>query len=154
MQCSRTWRPRLARGLLAGAAALCGLWSGQGLAAELPETAADCAARAGFVLRINLSSGVYTERAIASAPLAIEIPVGLDGNQHADCLRREGFDPAAEMAAPLERFQDCRDSARRQGTVRIAKAESIAVGGQIDVEAYRSCLASDIEVQVELPKAD
>lgn len=107
----------------------------------------DCAGRARLWQEINVGSGLYTERAVASTPLMLRVPVGVDGELAAECLRLEGFDPAATMRAEFERARACGAEARR---LRLAKAGGDAprIGGTVDDGAWRDCLRQEVEVQV------
>ena len=109
----------------------------------------DCAGKARLWQEINVGSGIYTERAVASTPLMLRVPVGVDGELAAECLRLEGFDPAAAMRAEFERAEGCRTEARR---LRLAPeadgAGSRRIGSEVDEAAWRACLQQDVEVQV------
>lgn len=120
-------------------------------ARESADAAVACARAATVRQRINLSSGVYTERAIASAPLAFEFDTGLDQAQYGECLRREGFDERAATTAYLDRAADCR--ARHTPPVRLARQDGHArLAGALDEPAYRACLEGALEVEVTLPE--
>lgn len=112
----------------------------------------DCAKQTALWHEINLSSGVYTEQAVVSVPLKIRIPAGVDAGAMLECLRLEGIDPPAELAAEVERAAACRESAR---TVRLTAKDHAAgaarIGGKIDDARYRACLQGDIEVDVLPP---
>ena len=113
--------------------------------------AEDCAGRAQVWQEINVGSGLYTERAVASTPLMLRVPVGVDGELAAECLRLEGFDPAARMRAEFARARECGAGARR---LRLAQAGGDAprIGGTVDDDAWRDCLRQEVEVQVLPPE--
>ncbi len=73
-------------------------------------TIEQCTREAQRTQRINLSAGVYTERAVASAPLEITIAAGNDEARYQGCLQRQGLDPSGESVAYVERL---RAAARR-----------------------------------------
>lgn len=111
--------------------------------------AEDCAERAVQWQEINVGSGIYTERAVASTPLMLQVPVHVDAEFEAECLKLEGFDPAATMAAALERSERCRAQARRVRLVRNDEAGGTPrIGGEVDDTIYRECLRQEIEVEV------
>lgn len=115
------------------------------------DTALNCARAAERSLAINLSSGVYTEAAVVSAPLAITIPAGSDADRYQDCLRREGntSDRRANMYA--ERLQRCR------GSTAAAQAQVDGSNGAVRLsagrrpEAMNSCLDGSVEVEASFP---
>lgn len=120
-------------------------------AADAALASGRCARVAQRSQRLNLGSGVYTERAVAAAPLTIDLPVGVDAERYADCLRREGFDERTATAAYLERDAGCRAS--HTAPVRLGPAgDAPRIGGELDEAAYRSCMAGEIEVEVTLPE--
>ena len=112
----------------------------------------DCAKQTALWQEINLSSGVYTEQAVVNVPLKIRIPAGVDAGAMMECLRLQGIDPPAELAAEVERAAECRAHAR---TVRLTAKDGTAaaarIGGTIDEARYRACLRGDIGVDVLPP---
>jgi hypothetical protein len=119
---------------------------------HVAHAAEDCAKQTALWQEINLSSGVYTEQAVVNVPLKIRIPAGVDAAAMMECLRLEGFDPPAELAAEVERAAECRESAR---TVRLTAKDhaqgAARIGGTIDEARYRACLRGDIGVDVLPP---
>ncbi len=127
------------------------------LAISNPALAADdCAKQMALWQEINLSSGLYTERAVVNVPLKIRIPAGVDAGAMMECLRLEGFDPPAELAAEVERAAACRASARRlRLTARdgaAGAAGAARIGGEMDGARYRACLEGEIAVDVLPPE--
>jgi len=113
----------------------------------------DCAKQTALWQEINLSSGLYTERAVVNVPLKIRIPAGVDAGAMMECLRLEGFDPPAELAAEVERAAACRAHARSlRLTVRDGAAGAARIGGGMDDARYRACLAGEITVDVLPPE--
>jgi hypothetical protein len=110
--------------------------------------ATDCAAVAAQRQRLNLSSGVYTEQAVVSAPLAIELPAGTDAAVLAECLKLEGIDPAAEMAAEIVRAGDCERSTRQVRLTPAAPGSAPRIASERDDARYQECLAGEIAVEV------
>ncbi len=109
----------------------------------------DCADRAVQWQEINVGSGVSTEHAVVSAPLTLRVPVGVDDQFRAECLKLEGFDPAATMAAEIDAAGRCREEARRVRLVREeASGGGARIGGELDEAAYRECLQREVEVEV------
>jgi uncharacterized membrane protein len=53
-------------------------------------TVAACARAHRLVQAVDLSGGVYTERAVAAAPLSVSIPAGIDNSGFAACLGQHG----------------------------------------------------------------
>ncbi|MEX2482184.1 MAG: hypothetical protein WD928_15105, partial [Gammaproteobacteria bacterium] len=111
----------------------------------------DCADVLVHEHRINVGSGVYTEQAVAAAPLEIAIPIALDGERYGGCLEREGRDDSAAVTAWVERSAACRRD--RAPQVRIgAPGSAPRIAGGADDERYRACLDGAPEVEVELPE--
>jgi hypothetical protein len=115
----------------------------------LSRAADTCAERAVQWQEINVGSAIYTERAVANAPLVLRVPVGVDAELQAECLRREGFDPAASMAAEVAKSERCRQNARRVRLVRRDGGDQgPRIGGVVDEASYRECLGQPVEVEV------
>lgn len=121
---------------------LAALGAGAALAGE------DCAAKAARSHEINLSSGVYSERAVAMVPLTLRVPAGTDGAAYAACMKLEGFDPAQRMAAEVTRAGLCRDGARRVMLRPASSGTAARISSAVDEHQYRDCLAANIGVQV------
>lgn len=100
--------------------------------------------------RINVGAGVYTEQAVAAAPIEIDIPIAIDTQRYGECLERAGLDRSDAVAAWVERSAQCR---REQASpVRLGPAgHAPRIGGVTDEESYRACLDGTVEVEVELP---
>jgi len=112
----------------------------------------DCAKQTALWQEINLSSGVYTEQAVVNVPLKIRIPAGVNAEAMMECLRLEGLDPPAELAAEVERAAACRGYARRlRLTARDGTAGAARIGGEVDDARYRACLEGEIAVDVLPP---
>lgn len=113
--------------------------------------APDCADVLVHQHRINVGSGVYTEQAVAAAPLEIDIPIALDGERYGACLERQGRGDAGAVTAWVERAAACRRD--RAPRVRIgAPGSAPRIAGGADDERYRACLDGAPEVEVELPE--
>lgn len=99
--------------------------------------------------RINVGAGVYTEQAVAAAPIEIDIPIAIDTRRYGECLERAGLDRSDAVAAWVERSAQCR---REQASpVHLGPAgQAPRIGGVTDEESYRTCLDSTVEVEVEL----
>lgn len=111
----------------------------------------DCAKRVAQFQEINLTAGLYTERAVVSSPLKIRLPVGTDGDALAACLRLEGFDPAERMAAAVSNSGDCRNAARKTHLIKASDQGGTRIASAVDEAVYRDCLQNDIDVEVLLP---
>lgn len=111
-----------------------------------------CARAAMHYQQINLSSGVYSERAVAVAPLTLRIPAGVDPASYGDCLAREGFEPAAPAVAYVERSRACRDEAAAPAVVRLADGSRPRLTGGLDTNAWRACVDGALEVEATLPE--
>lgn len=115
------------------------------------DAALNCARATERSFEINLSSGVYTEAAVVSAPLAITIPAGNDADRYQDCLRREGDTSDQRAAMYAERLQRCRGSTAAaqvrvddsNGAVRLSAGRTPA--------AVTSCMHNSIEVEASFP---
>ena len=110
--------------------------------------ASDCTEVAAQRQRINLTSGVYTEQAVVSAPLTIELPAGTDAAVLAECLKLEGFDPAAAMAAEVVRAGDCERRTRRVRLTAAAPGAAPRIASERDDARYAECVAGEIAVEV------
>jgi len=124
---------------------LLGAWFG------VPAAAAerDCTGFAAGHQEINISSGVYSERAVAVVPLKIKVPTGADGGMDEACLEAEGRGTGSRVAAEFERAEACRQSARGVRIVDEARASSPRIGGGFDAAAYEGCMrGGEIEVEV------
>lgn len=113
-----------------------------------PSQAADCASAAATEQEINVSAGVYSERAVATVPMKIRVPAGTDTGLEAECLRLEGRDAESRMAAEVARASRCGEAARRVQLKRAANGSIAALGSVVDTEAYRDCLEGRIAVEV------
>lgn len=112
------------------------------------EPVRDCTAAAQTYQEINLSSGVYTERAVAVVPLKIKVPAGVDTGLEDACLKVAGEDAGSRMTAEFERAEGCRQAARRVNITAAAGDSPAQIGGQFDTVAYEACLRGDVEVKV------
>lgn len=112
-----------------------------------------CAGAAGISQRINLSSGVYTQRAVASSPLYLDIPLGTDTHFHEECLRREGFAPREQVSAEFARVAACNRTTNRNVVLVRNSARSVRIANSIDVPAYTRCVDGAISVEAEIPNA-
>ena len=110
---------------------------------------AKCVREAGRTQEINISSGVYTEKAVVSAPLHIEIPAAIDSKVFEECLVREGFDAPGATQAYFDRLHECQ-GANLKSVANAADGGVVRLGKAGDAAAVESCLNSDIEVDVEL----
>lgn len=132
------------RGFVTGVL-LNGAWFG------VPTAAAerDCTGFAAGHQEINISSGVYSERAVAVVPLKIKVPTGTDGGMDEACLEADGRGTGSRVAAEFERAEACRQSARGVRIVDEARAASARIGGGFDAAAYEACMrGGEIEVEV------
>lgn len=111
-------------------------------------SAADCADGVVTEQEINVSSGVYTERAVATVPMKIRIPVGTDTGLQAECLRRQGRDGESRMAAEVTRAERCGEEARRVRLTRDERGQVASIGNAVDTAAYAACLEGAVEVEV------
>jgi len=111
----------------------------------------DCRRQSRLWQEINVSSGLYSEQAVARVPLKIRIPAGVDANAMAECLRMEGFDPPASMAAELGRVEDCRLQARSLRLTERSGSGPLRLGSEIDDSSYRECLRQEVGVEVLPP---
>ena len=110
----------------------------------------DCRRNAATNITINLSSGVYTDKAQISTPLQIKLPANVDDKAYVDCLiRNQLLDQDG-----AERFLAKQDKCRTK--TRILKATSSSDGTQIGQaqsidEDFIACMDSDIGVEVLSP---
>lgn len=126
-------------------ALLLGAWFGMPAAA----TERDCTGFAAGHQEINISSGVYSERAVAVVPLKIKVPTGADGGMDEACLEADGRGTGSRVAAEFERAEACRQSARGVRIVDEARAPAPRIGGGFDAAAYEACMrGGEIEVEV------
>ena len=109
-----------------------------------------CAGTAGMVQRINISSGVYTERAVASSPLYLDIPLGTDANFYENCLQREGFAPRDQVSAEFDRVAACNTTTDRSVVLVRRSPHSVRIASIIDVPAYTRCIDAALSVEAEI----
>ena len=133
-------------------ASLLATWHAQADDATLTrmESIRSCDSAARLRQRINLSSGVYTERAVASSPLYLEIPVGSDGRVYADCLQRTGFSPDDQVTAEFARVAACNDTAIRHVVLKRRSSRNVRIGSKIDAAAYARCVDTGVTVEAEI----
>lgn len=112
----------------------------------------DCEAQAAGEMELNLSAGVYTERAQVRVPLKIRIPTGTNPTAYGNCLHVEGRDPSQKMVETVNSMQDCRRNASTPRGVAMAGGGTRITGG-VDEVAYAECMKYDIDVEVLLPTA-
>jgi hypothetical protein len=123
------------------------------LGCSLPAHAeVDCKAQAAGDMELNLSAGVYTERAQVRMPLKIRIPTGTNPTAFGNCLEVEGRDPSKRMVETVNTMQDCRRSTSAPRLVAVAGGGTRITGG-VDEAAYAECVRYDIDVEVLLPTA-
>jgi len=135
---------RVFRGLLLGVLLV-------GASFGVPAAAAgrDCTGLAAGHQEINISSGVYSERAVAVVPLKMKVPTGADGGMDEACLEAEGRGTGSRVTAEFERAEACRQSARGLRIVDEARASVPRIGGGYDAAAYEACMrGGEIEVEV------
>lgn len=118
---------------------------------NVADSAVDCEAQAAGEMELNLSAGVYTERAQVRMPLKVRIPTGTNPVAYGDCLQVEGRDPSKKMVEAVNTMQDCRRSASAPHVVAVAGGTRIS--GGVDEAAYAECVRYDIDVEVLLPTA-
>ncbi|MGD9603380.1 MAG: hypothetical protein AB7O21_20515 [Gammaproteobacteria bacterium] len=115
-----------------------------GTAVAAGAQAADCAGNATTHLDINVSAGVYTERAQVSAPMKLRVPTGVDARTLAECLRLERG--GAPPAVGLEKIAECR---REATSVRIRHTDGVhALTEALDEAAFAACLEGGVEVEL------
>ncbi len=119
-------------------------------ATELTEARETCARKANNIQRLNLSSGIYTERAIASAPLYIDLPIGYDTGQYSDCMVREGFAGDEKIRAEFERLDACWKNDTRPIRLTRHRRSTVSISSEIDNVAYRRCVNREITVEAEI----
>lgn len=112
-----------------------------------------CAGAARASQRINLSSGVYTERAVASSPLYLDIPIGNDTHFYEECLQREGFAPRDQVSAEFARVAACNRTTNRKVVLARRAPGTVHIASNIDAPAYSRCIDAAIMVEAELPPA-
>lgn len=132
--------------------------SGMKLAAAEPvnaQAAASraCAGSAVVTQRINLSSGVYTSRAVASSPLYLDVPLGTNAEFYDACLQREGFAPRDQVSAEFARVAACKQTAQRKVVLVRRAPGSVHIASNIDVPDYTRCVNAAITVEAEIPAA-
>ncbi|MGE0486289.1 MAG: hypothetical protein AB7Q81_19220 [Gammaproteobacteria bacterium] len=120
-------------------------------AADEAATVAACARAHRLEQTIDLSGGVYTERAVAAAPLSVTIPAGVDDSGFAACLEQHGVDRAAPVEAWARRVEDCRGAHPPASRVSIGPGGAQRIGAGESDGAYEDCLDGRLEVEVTLP---
>ncbi len=113
----------------------------------------DCVQQAATELEINLSSGVYTERAQVSAPLKLRIPTGTNPHAYGACLQIQGKDPARNLVNTVASMRDCQRAARTTRLVAATSASARHIASEVDTAFYESCIKNQIEVEVFMPTA-
>lgn len=116
-------------------------------------TAEDCISAATTEMEINLSSGVYTERAAVSSPLKIRVPTGINHAAYGACLRIQGNHISKHMTATVARMGKCRNSTRSTHIVQTDGAMSAHIANVVDHSRYQACVDHGIDVEVLLPAA-
>lgn len=127
------------------------------IAISLPGTvtADECRELSTMTKTINLSSGVYTERAVAAAPLAIELPIGTDKSEYAACLKKQPKQPHGEAVAYFERVAACSDEGYAEPTLKIGRSGAIEqFKSSRNGDAWRACIEGTLEVEATLPASD
>ncbi len=106
--------------------------------------------QAATELEINLSSGVYTERAQVSAPLKLRIPTGINPNAYGACLQIQGKDPSRNLINTVASMRECQRAARTTRLVAATSATAKHIASEVDTTFYESCVKNQIEVEVFL----
>jgi len=127
--------------------------AGADMSGEREASARTCAGTAGMVQRINISSGVYTERAMASSPLYLDIPLGTDAHFYEECLQREGISPRDQVSAEFARVAACNTTADRSVVLVRRSPHSVRIASTIDVPAYSRCIDATVSVEAEIAPA-
>lgn len=112
-----------------------------------------CAGTARMTQRINISSGVYTEHAVASSPLYLDIPLGTDANYYDKCLQREGFWPRDRVSAEFARVAACNTTTNRNVVLVSRSSQDVRIASSIDQPSYARCVDAAIAVEAEIAPA-
>jgi hypothetical protein len=115
--------------------------------------AVDCAQEAATDVTLNLSTGVYTERAQVSAPLKLRLPTGTNPHAYGECLKIKDQDPSRRMVQTITNLQDCHRTASSLHLITASPHHATRIGSKVDAAKYAECLKYDIKVDVLLPSA-
>lgn len=109
----------------------------------------DCADLLVRQQRINVGSGVYSERVVVAVPVTIDIPIALDPGHYGACLERSHPERGDAIRAWVEHATACRRDSL--AAIRLGRAGTAArIGTRVDEAAYHACLAGGPVVEVEI----
>lgn len=109
-------------------------------------TQQDCLKTAQIEQKINLSAGVYTEKAQVAAPLHITLPAVVDDKTYFECLVRNQLVDQNSTARYLAKQDECRTQTRLLQVKR--SSGNTRIGTSNDTETFDACMGSDIGVEV------
>ncbi len=119
--------------------------------------ASACAAEAVVTERIDLNSGIYTEQAIVSSPLSIEVKRELNEAAYGECMRQRGRLKHVKDNPYLRIIAECQDAARATPKVLIGGTDRGTLTASHNLAAYERCVEQrtrelDVEVQIPSPE--
>ena len=114
-----------------------------------PQTKEECMRAAKIEHKVNLSAGVYTEKAQVTTPLHINLPATIDDKTYFECLVRNQLIDHESTEKYLAKQDECRSQ------TRLLKVENnngrTRIGKSADVKTFDACMDSDIGVEVLAP---
>lgn len=102
---------------------------------------------------MRLHAGVYTEEAIASAPLEIRLPPSFNGGAYMECLVDHGALETLRDDVYLAAVSHCREAGAGAARLQRSPTGHLRVGG--DAAGFAECVRSRLsDVQVEVLPRD
>ncbi|MEM7468454.1 MAG: hypothetical protein AAF387_16415 [Pseudomonadota bacterium] len=110
------------------------------------QTKEECLRAAQIEHTVNLSSGIYTDKAQVTAPLHINLPATVDDRAYFECLVRNQLVDNDSAERYLARQDECRSKTR---LLKSEAANGVARIGQLKSNAgFNACMELDIGVEV------
>ena len=109
-------------------------------------TKQDCLKASGEKQTINLSSGVYTEKAQVAAPLHINLPPTVDHRAYFECLIKNQLIDQDSAERYLAKQDRCRTETRLLAASN--SAGKTRIGKSDNNEGYDACMDATIGVEV------
>lgn len=106
----------------------------------------ECRRSAQTEQRINLSAGVYTEKAQVTTPLHINLPATLNEETYFECLLRNQLIDNESAERYLAKQDDCRKQTQLLSVTK--NEQSARIGSSNDEVSYSRCMDSTIGVEV------
>lgn len=114
-----------------------------------PQTKEECMRAAKIEHKVNLSAGVYTEKAQVTTPLHINLPATYDDKAYFECLVRNQLIDHESTEKYLAKQDECRSQTRllqvenTNGKTRIGRSD--------DSKNFDACMDPQIGVEVLTP---